>query len=60
LLLFLLPPTDAQSASLLTQHYLRLMLSQLMSWLPSQRSLGLIRLLCLLRQGDDWAEVGPM
>lgn len=53
LLLFLLPPTDAQSASLLTQHYLRLVLSQLLS----QRSLGLTGLLYLLRQGDDWATV---
>ncbi|KAL0045726.1 hypothetical protein WJX82_002854 [Trebouxia sp. C0006] len=51
-LLFLLPPTDAQSASLLTQHYLRLVLSQLLS----QRSLGLTGLLYLLRQDDDWAQ----
>ncbi len=54
-LLFLLPPTDAHSASLLTQHYLRLVLSQLLS----QRSLGLTGLLYLLRQDDDWAQVGP-
>ena len=55
-LLFLLPPTDAQSASLLTQHYLRLVLSQLLS----QRSLGLTGLLYLLRQDDDWAQVSFM
>ncbi|DBA73425.1 TPA: hypothetical protein ACH3X1_011462 [Trebouxia sp. C0004] len=51
-LLFLLPPTDAHSASLLTQHYLSLVLSQLLS----QRSLGLTGLLYLLRQDDDWAQ----
>ena len=47
LLLFLLPPTDAQSAKQLTQHYLRLVLSQLID----QRRLGLTGLLFLL-QGD--------
>ncbi len=53
LLLVLLPPADAQSAAMLTQHYLRLVLSQLLS----QRSLGLTGLLYLLRQDDDWAQV---
>lgn len=46
LLLFLLPPTDAQTAALLTQHYLRLVLSQLIN----QRRLGLTGLLYLLHQ----------
>lgn len=56
LLLFLLPPPDAHSAALLTRHHLTLVLSQLLS----QRSLGLTGLLYLLRQDDDWAQVGPL
>jgi len=31
-----------------------------LSQLLSQRSLGLTGLLYLLRQDDDWAQVGPM
>lgn len=46
--LFLLPLTDAQSTAQLTQHYLRLVLSQLIN----QRRLGLTGLLFLL-QGDQ-------
>lgn len=46
LLLFLLPAANADAASKLTQHFLRLVLSQL----PSQRSLGLTGLLVLLRE----------
>ena len=49
LLLFLLPPTDAQTATLLTQHYLRLVLSQLIN----QRRLGLTGLLYLLQQDGE-------
>ena len=53
LLLVMLPPADAQAAALLTQHYLRLVVSQLLS----QRSLGLTGLLYLLRQDAAWAKV---
>ena len=48
LLLLLLPPTDAQSAAQLTQHYLRLVLSQLIN----QRRLGMTGLVFLLQQDD--------
>ena len=48
LLLFMLPAANADAASKLTQHYLKLVVSQL----PSQRSLGLTGLLVLLR-GDQ-------
>ena len=51
LLLFLLPPTDTHSATQLTQHYLHLVLSQLIN----QRRLGLTGLLYLLTQ-----ENGPL
>ena len=54
LLLVMLPPADAQAAALLTQHYLRLVVSQLLS----QLSLGLTGLLYLLRQDCEWAKVG--
>ena len=53
LLLFLLPPTDAQSAAQLTQHYLRLVLSQLIN----QRRLGLTGLLFLLQGDHDTLKV---
>ena len=53
LLLFMLPAANADAASKLTQHYLRLVLSQL----PSQRSLGLTGLLVLLRANEDTTEV---
>ena len=53
LLLVMLPPADPQAAALLTQHYLRLVVSQLVS----QRSLGLTGLLYLLRQDAEWAKV---
>lgn len=53
LLLFLLPPTDAHSAAQVTQHYLRLVLSQLIN----QRRLGLTGLLYLLQQNDGPLQV---
>lgn len=53
LLLFLLPPTDAPSAAQVTQHYLRLVLSQLIN----QRRLGLTGLLYLLQQDDGPLQV---
>ena len=53
LLLFMLPAANANAASKLTQHYLRLVLSQL----PSQRSLGLTGLLVLLRGNETATKV---
>lgn len=53
LLLFLLPPTDAYPAAQITQHYLRLVLSQLIN----QRRLGLTGLLYLLQQNPSPLQV---